>query len=50
LITRTILKSPRDGRHLGFRRPAETTAMPRDRLRGWACETRTQKCRRKLSL
>jgi predicted DNA-binding ribbon-helix-helix protein len=50
LITRTILKSPRDGRHLGFRRPAETTAMPRDLLRGWACRTRTQKCRRKLSL
>ena len=22
----------------------------RDRLRGWACEIRTQKCRRKLSL
>ena len=25
-------------------------AMPRDRLRGWACRTRTQKRRSKLSL
>src|SRR5262245_13557224 len=30
--------------------PAAGCALVRDRLRGWACETRTQKCRRKISL
>jgi hypothetical protein len=31
-------------------RLSRLAVMPRDRLRGWACRTRTQKCRRKLSL
>jgi hypothetical protein len=40
-------------RHRAGRNRSREFASPRiilDRLRGWACEIRTQKCRRKLSL
>jgi hypothetical protein len=47
--TVTVISDANDRRsHAGAGGPG--CALARDRLRGWGCEIRTQKCRRKLSL
>jgi hypothetical protein len=51
LVTGEPRDRPKQAPRFSFALPTTTIRVrPRDRLRDWACEIRTQKCRGKLSL